>query len=152
MEDLRKVERICHEIGEWMGYEIVDVAFIPGNWGWVLRITIDKEGGISVNDCAAFSHQLDPRLDVENCFHDRSYTLEVSSPGLERPLKRLEDFRRFKGKKVKIKTASEIQGQKVFRGILQGEQEGIIRLQSEGSELEIPFKEIKKAHLEFDWK
>lgn len=151
MEDLKIVEGICKEIGDWMGFEIVDVAFAPGNRGWILRVTIDKEGGISVNDCAAFSRQLDPRLDVEGCFPDQSYTLEISSPGLERPLKKLEDYRRFQGKKVKIKTTGEINGRKVFRGILKGEQEGIIKLQDGDREEEIPFDEIKKANLEFEW-
>ncbi len=152
MDDLRKVEEICHEIGGWMGYEIVEVVFLPGQRGGILRVTIDKEGGVGINDCAAFSHQLDPRLDVEECFPGQAYTLEVSSPGLERPLKKLSDFRRFRGRKIKIKTDREIQGQKVFRGVLMGEEEGIIRVQGEKLEIGIPFERIKKAHLEFEWK
>ncbi len=152
MEDLKIVEEICRELGDWLGYEIVDVAFIPGNRGWILRVTIDKEGGVTINDCATFSHQLDPRLDVEDCFADQPYTLEVSSPGLERPLKRIEDYRRFQGKKVKIKTRREIDGHRVFRGILKGEQEGVIRVQENGKEIAVPFEDIKKANLEFEWK
>ena len=134
-----------------MGFEIVDVAFVPGNRGWILRVTIDKEGGVTIDDCAIFSHQLDPRLDVEDCFPDQTYTLEVSSPGLDRPLKKLEDYKRFQGKKAKIKTAIDIGGQKVFRGILMGEQEGKIILQNGKKNIMIPFGEIVKANLEFEW-
>jgi len=151
MEDLKIVEEICREIGDWMGFEIVDVAFVPGNRGWILRVTIDKEGGVTIDDCAAFSHQLDPRLDVEDCFSDQSYTLEVSSPGLDRPLKKLEDYKRFQGKEVKIKTAGEIEGQKVFRGVLMGELEGKIILKNVGKNIMIPFEEIVKANLEYEW-
>ena len=152
LDDLKRVEEICREIGEWMGFEIVEVAFLPGHRGGILRVTIDKEGGVGINDCAAFSHQLDPRLDVEACFPGQAYTLEVSSPGVERPLKKLADFQKFKGKKVKIKTDREIQGQKVFRGVLLGEQEGVVRVRGEKREIDIPFERIKKAHLEFEWK
>lgn len=152
MDDLKRVETICHEIGEWMGLEIVEVAFLTGQRGGILRVTIDKEGGVTINDCAAFSHQLDPRLDVEECFPGKAYTLEVSSPGLERPLKKLEDFRRFQGRKVKVKTNQEILGRKVFRGTLAGEREGMILIESGEMEVEIPFTAVQKAHLEFEWK
>ena len=151
MKDLKVVEAICNEIGDWMGYEIVDVEFVPGNRGWILRVTIDKDGGVTIDDCAAFSHQLDPRLDVEDCFLGQAYTLEVSSPGLTRPLKRLQDYARFKGRKVKIKTSREFEGQKVFRGILTGEEDGEIRLRDGKKEVTIPFEDIVKANLEFEW-
>ncbi len=151
MKDLKVVEAICNEIGDWMGYEIVDVEFVPGNRGWILRVTIDKDGGVTIDDCAAFSHQLDPRLDVEDCFPGQAYTLEVSSPGLTRPLKRLQDYARFKGRKVKIKTSREFEGQKVFRGVLTGEEDGEIRLRDGKKEVTIPFEDIVKANLEFEW-
>lgn len=151
MGDLKIVGEICSEIGEWMGLEIVDVEFVPGNRGWILRVTVDKEGGVTIDDCAAFSRQLDPRLDVEECFRDRSYTLEVSSPGLNRPLKRLQDYTRFQGRKVKIKTAQEIEGRRVFKGILSGEREGKIMIQNGKRDFIIPFEKIVKANLEFEW-
>ncbi len=151
MKDLKVVEEISREIGDWMGFEIVDVEFVTGNRGWVLRVTIDKEGGVTIDDCAAFSHQLDPRLDVENCFPGQAYTLEVSSPGLTRPLKRLKDYQRFQGRKVKIRTAREIEGQKVFKGVLAGEREGMITLRNGKKDVNIPFEDIVKANLEFEW-
>ena len=151
MKDLKVIEEISKEIGDWMGLEIVDVEFVTGNRGWVLRVTIDKEGGVTIDDCAAFSHQLDPRLDVENCFPGQAYTLEVSSPGLTRPLKKLQDFTRFQGRRVKIRTVCEIEGQKVFKGILAGEREGRITLKSGKRDVTIPFEEIAKANLEFEW-
>jgi len=151
MKDLKLVEEICREIGDWMGFEIVDVEFVPGNRGWVLRVTIDKEGGVTIDDCAAFSHQLDPRLDVEDCFPAQVYTLEVSSPGLTRPLKKLQDYTRFKGRKVKIKTAREIDGRKVFKGTLVREEEGRITVKNGKRDIVIPFEDIVKANLEFEW-
>ncbi len=151
MKDIEVIEGICQEIGSWLGFEIVDVEFLSGNRGWILRITIDKEGGVTIDDCAAFSHQLDPRLDVEGCFPGQSYTLEVSSPGLTRPLKKMKDYKRFQGRKVKIKTAREIEGRKVFKGVLAGERNGEIRLREGRKEIGIPFGEIVKANLEFEW-
>jgi len=151
MKDLKLVEEICREIGDWMGFEIVDVEFVPGNRGWVLRVTIDKEGGVTIDDCAAFSHQLDPRLDVEDCFPGQVYTLEVSSPGLTRPLKKLQDYTRFQGRKVKIKTLREIEGRKVFKGVLAGERDGQITVKDGERDVVIPFEDIVKANLEFEW-
>ena len=151
MKDLKLVEEICREIGDWMGFEIVDVEFVPGNRRWILRVTIDKEGGVTIDDCAAFSHQLDPRLDVEDCFPGQAYNLEVSSPGLTRPLKKLQDYNRFQGRKIKIKTAVEIDGRKVFKGTLIGEEEGLIALRNGERDVVIPFEEIVKANLEFEW-
>ena len=151
MKDLKLVEEICGEIGDWMGFEIVDVEFVPGNRRWILRVTIDKEGGVTIDDCAAFSHQLDPRLDVEDCFPGQAYNLEVSSPGLTRPLKKLQDYNRFQGRKIKIKTAVEIDGRKVFKGTLIGEEEGLIALRNGERDVVIPFEEIVKANLEFEW-
>ncbi len=151
MKDLKLVEEICREIGDWMGFEIVDVEFVPGNRGWVLRVTIDKEGGVTIDDCAAFSHQLDPRLDVEDCFPGQVYTLEVSSPGLTRPLKKLQDYTRFQGRKVKIKTLREIEGRKVFKGVLAGERDGQITVKDGKRDVVIPFEDIVKANLEFEW-
>ncbi len=151
MRDLEVVEGVCREIGDWMGLEIVDVEFVPGNRGWVLRVTIDKEGGVTVGDCAAFSHQLDPRLDVEDCFPGQVYTLEVSSPGLTRPLKRLRDYTWFKGRKVKIRTSREIEGRKVFKGVLEGEHDGRVTIKNDGGAVTIPYDDIVKANLEFEW-
>jgi len=106
---------------------------------------------VTIDDCAAFSHQLDPRLDVENCFPGQAYTLEVSSPGLTRPLKKLRDYSRFQGRKVKIKTAREIDGRKVFKGTLVGEEEGRITVKNGKRDIVIPFEDIVKANLEFEW-
>ena len=147
---LPAVEKLCEDIGRWMGFEIVDIEFVPGNRGWVLRVYIDKEGGVTVDDCAAFSRQLDPALDAEDFSPERTYSLEVSSPGLTRPLKKRADYARFKGKLVKIKTSEKIEGKNVFVGIIKGENEGIVTVYVKGEDTRIPFEMIKKAALEFE--
>ena len=147
---LPAVEGLCENIGRWMGFEIVEIEFVQGSRGWVLRVYIDKEGGVTIDDCAAFSRQLDPALDAEDFFPGRAYALEVSSPGLTRPLKKLADYTRFKGKLVKIKTMEKIGGKNVFRGIINGEREGIITLRVKEEDIQIPFEIIKKATLEFE--
>ncbi len=144
------VEKLCEDIGRWMGFEIVDIEFVPGNRGWVLRVYIDKESGVTVDDCAAFSRQLDPALDAEDFSPERTYVLEVSSPGLTRPLKKRADYMRFKGKLVKLKTSEKIEGKNVFVGIIKGENEGIVTIYVKGKDTHIPFEMIKKAALEFE--
>ena len=94
--------------------------------------------------------QLDPALDAEDFSPERTYSLEVSSPGLTRPLKKRADYARFKGKLVKIKTSEKIEGKNVFVGIIKGENEGIVTVYVKGEDTRIPFEMIKKAALEFE--
>jgi ribosome maturation factor RimP len=147
---LPAVQELCEKTGRWMGIEIVDVEIIRGNRGWVLRIYIDKAGGVTVDDCAVFSRQLDPVLDAEGFFPEQAYMLEVSSPGLTRPLKKRGDYARFRGKMAKIKTTEKIDGKNVFHGIIKGEKEGIVTVQMKEEDIHIPFEMIKKANLEFE--
>ncbi|MCW5213715.1 ribosome maturation factor RimP, partial [Desulfobulbus sp. TB] len=102
-----------------MGLDLVDVQFRRES-GWVLRLFIDRlEGGVNVDDCAAVSRQVGTLLEVEDIIQ-HAYTLEVSSPGAERPLKRLRDFIRFSGKKIRVKLSEPVDNQHVFCGILTG--------------------------------
>src|SRR3989304_7340599 len=99
------------------GFELVDTEYRREGRGWVLRIYIDKDGGVSVEDCARISRELGTLLDLNDIIPG-TYNLEISSPGLTRALKKVRDFERFKGKLLKIKTMKDIQGRRVFIGRL----------------------------------
>lgn len=119
----RKVEEIVTElvlpIVEKNSFELVDVEFVKEGANWFLRVYIDKEGGITLDDCQLVSEELSVLLDEVDPI-DRRYFLEVSSPGIERPLKKDKDFERYKGHPVIVKTFNAIDGKKVFEGELVG--------------------------------
>jgi ribosome maturation factor RimP len=127
--------------------ELVYVQYQREPGGRVLRVYIDKPGGVGLNDCMHFSRQLSDILDIYLEI-DTSYSLEVSSPGTNRPLGRLQDFERFKGNMAKIKSTRAIDGQKNFKGVLLGVVDENIKLQAENNKnVEIPFADIVKARL-----
>lgn len=114
---IRATEALARPIAEELGLELVEVQFRRES-GWVLRLFIDRDqGGVHVDDCAAVSRQVGAALEVEDLIN-HAYTLEVSSPGAERPLKRLEDFVRFAGRRVRIKLKEPVKSEYVFVGTL----------------------------------
>ncbi len=125
-----------------LGYELVDVEL--ANHGRFMRIFIDKVGGVNVGDCAAVSNHLTRLFAVEKVEYDR---LEVSSPGLDRPLKRSKDFERFSGERVQVKLRVPINGRKRLAGVLQNVREDGIQLDVDGELLTIAFADIDKARL-----
>jgi len=139
-----------------MGLELVDCEYKREGRAMVLRLYIDREGGISLDDCASFSRELSELLDVEDVVPD-VYTLEVSSPGLCRPLKKAADYERYTGRLVKIKTYElhaddEGNPRKTFLGELLGFADGVVRIKlREGQTAGIPLDKIAKAHLEFEF-
>jgi len=114
-----QVTKIVLPVVEKHNFELVDVEYIKEGPYWYLRIYIDKPGGITIDDCQVVSEEIDPLIDKKNII-EQSYFLEVSSPGLERPLKKDKDFERFKGEHVQVKLYSPIEGKKVFEGELLG--------------------------------
>ena len=146
-----RLRELVEEVVEGQGYELVDVELKGAGNQSVVRIFIDKPNGVSLKDCELISHQVGTVLDVEDLI-PFSYTLEVSSPGLDRKLVKESDYTRFEGKLAKIQTRIPLQHQRVFRGRLRGFQEGKILLElSKGDMLEIPLDVIKESRLEFDW-
>lgn len=125
-----------------MGYELVDVERSPR--GKLLRVFIDKPNGITVEDCAAISNHLDRLFTVENVDYDR---LEISSPGMDRPLKRASDFARFTGELAKLKLRVALQGQRNFIGILRGVSDEVLKLEVDGAMLDIELGNLEKARL-----
>lgn len=147
-----RVRELAEPLVEAEGMELVDVEYLRQGGRWLLRLTIDKPGGITLDDCELVSRQVERVLDVEDPI-DAAYSLEVSSPGIERPLKKLSDFERFVGRLASIRTRRGL-GQpprKNFKGRLLGLGEtGIIRIDVDGRVHEVPFDEVVKANLAFD--
>src|SRR5262245_20852631 len=146
-----RIRRLIEEVVESQGEEIVEGELKGAGNNAVLRIFIDRPTGISHRDCELVSEQVGTVLDVEDLIPS-SYTLEVSSPGLERKLVKDSDYTRFDGKLARIQTRIPLNQQKVFRGRLQGFRDGKIRLElPKGDLLEIPLDVVQEARLEFDW-
>ncbi|HKM43803.1 MAG TPA: ribosome maturation factor RimP [Limnochordia bacterium] len=126
--------------------ELVDVEYVKEHTDWILRVFIDKPGGIDLEDCQKVSGVLDKKLDEADPIA-AAYSLEVSSPGLERPLKKAADYVRFAGRQVHIRTYSGIYGQKRFEGTLEGLENDNVLLKWEGETIEIPLELVSKANL-----
>lgn len=126
--------------------ELVDVEYVKEAHGWVLRVFLDKPGGIDVEDCRSVSEVLSDVLDREDPIPG-PYSLEVSSPGLERPLKKESDYVRFAGRLANIRTYQAINGQKNFQGTLMGIEDGKVLIEINGEATAIPLDMISKARL-----
>ena len=146
----KRVETVALPLLEELGLELVEVQFRREQSGWVLRLIIDKQGGVNLEDCTAVSRELSQLLDIED-FIDQAYNLEVSSPGLDRPLKSMADFQRFTGRKAKIKTIEPIAGEHVFIGKIQQTEGESIVLEVSRREVVIPFSQVAKARLEVEF-
>ena len=136
------LEELLESTLEGMGYELVEFEQLARNK--LLRIFVDKEGGINIDDCVTISNHLSRLLVVENIDYGR---LEVSSPGLDRPLRKEADFLRFKGEKIKLKLRIPVQGQRNFVGVLREFNDGIIKLEVEGILLDLELSNLGKARL-----
>lgn len=134
-----------------LGFEVVEVEYQSGPRGRVLRVFIDKPGGVTVDDCQAVSEPLSAALDRLDPIPG-SYRLEVSSPGIERPLRKPEDFQRFAGREVEIHLFGPVQGRRHWTGTLVGMEQGQVRLRLEdGSTVDLPHEGISKARLRVRW-
>lgn len=143
---LEQVEELCDPVLETLGYELVERELISEHGKWVLRLYIDREGGVGLKDCETVSRAVEGALDVENLIGP-PYFLEVSSPGIDRPLRRPRDFDRFVGEKVDIRVIQPLLGRTHFIGLLKGIHEDKILIEEEDQELQIPLELLKKARL-----
>jgi ribosome maturation factor RimP len=147
---LQEVREVVEPILQSQGYELVDLEYQRESRGWVLRIYLDREGGITLDDCAGVSHEVGAVLEVKDVIPN-AYVLEVSSPGLTRPLKKPEDFNRFQNRLVKIKLYKPLDGRRNFKGMLLGLEGETIRVEVDQQLFEIPLQSIAKANLEIDF-
>ncbi|MFC1841077.1 ribosome maturation factor RimP [Thermodesulfobacteriota bacterium] len=141
---------IASPILEDIGFELIDVEYLSVNGRWILRLYIDKEGGVTIDDCVSVSRELGDLLDVKDIIN-HEYVLEVSSPGLNRPLKREKDFIKYIGKKIKCRMAGPVDGQKIFSGLLKDLKEGRIFLKTENGIVELSLDDIEKANLVYEF-
>jgi ribosome maturation factor RimP len=130
-----------------MGYELVGVEFLGGGGHGTLRVYIDREDGVNLDDCGAISHQISGILDVEEPIK-QAYDLEVSSPGIDRPMFKLADFERFAGKTARIKLTVGLLGRRNFKGELQGVVDSkLVIIEVDGELYDLPYADIDKANL-----
>ena len=147
----QKAEALAEPIISSFGFELVDVEYVKEAGSWYLRLYIDKEGGITIDDCEAVSRLFSDKLDEED-FIDDAYIMEVSSPGLGRPLKKEKDFKRSLGKEVEIRTYRPIDKQKEFFGILSAYDETHVTIALDDQETRVFQRaEIALIRLSFDF-
>lgn len=138
---------LARGVVEPMGYELVGCEFLGGGKGdALLRVYIDQEDGIDLDDCTAVSRQLSAVLDVEDPVKEH-YRLEISSPGLDRPLFTREHFERFAGCRARLKMVAKIEGRRNFEGILRGVQDMNVVLEVDGEQCLLPLSQIDTARL-----
>jgi len=149
---IEKVREITERVGADTGVEVVDVQLLGGGNNRVLRIFIDKPAGVTHADCEQISENVGTILDVEDVIPGGRYTLEVSSPGVERKLSRPQEFQRFIGQKVKVVLRQPVENQKLWVGALKNFAEGIITLEpSPGKSVQFPLELVERANLKFEW-
>jgi ribosome maturation factor RimP len=149
--DREAIGKIIERVAVREGLELVHWETVGPHNNFVLRIYIDRPGGVSHGDCQAVSNQVGTLLDVEDLIPNR-YVLEVSSPGIERGLHKRADYERFSGSRVKVKTSQPIDGQRNFRGKLIGLVGDSVSLDADGrGQMEIPYEQIVKANIEYEF-
>ncbi len=146
-----ELEGLLAPVVDSLGYEFVGLEYLPQGKHSLLRIYIDKTGGVTVDDCGSVSHQVSGVLEVEDPISGH-YVLEVSSPGLDRPLFKFEDFDRFSGNIVQIRLQTPLAGQRNFKGLLQGVQaaDQLVELAIDEEIISLPWERIEKARLVFE--
>jgi ribosome maturation factor RimP len=147
------IERVHRLVGPVLlsgGLELVEVEYRREARGWVLRLYVDKEGGITLDDCAQISREIGRNLDVED-FITTPYILEVSSPGLTRSLKTEKDFMKYRNCLVKVRTNQPVENRRQFTGRLQGVAEEGIQIEVDGKIFLVPLSFIAKANLDIEF-
>ena len=146
----KQVSELIEPILDGMGFELVDLEYLSDRGRWVLRIYIDKSNGVTLDDCATVSGELGDIIDIKNII-DHEYVLEVSSPGLNRPLKKEADFIRVIGKRIRVKMRKPVEGRRNFTGILNDFREKKLVMESEGGLVTLAWPEIEKANLVYEF-
>ena len=147
---IKEVTALIEPILDEMEIELVDIEYISEQGRWVLRIYVDNPGGITLDACSRVSREIGDLIEVKDIFH-QGYVLEVSSPGLNRRLKKEKDFERAVGKNLKIRMVAPLEGQRNFRGRLQSFQDGILCLSVKDDLILLPYGDVEKANLVYDF-
>ena len=150
METPEIVRRVWQELEPElavMGFELIEVEFGRHGRTDLLRLFIDREGGVTIDDCASASRQVGAVLDKDD-YIESQYSLEVSSPGIARPLRRPKDFERFAGERIKVKTVTPVEGRSRFAGELMGYGDGMVTLKTDEAQYRIHLENVKRANLD----
>lgn len=147
-----RIGEVAQRVAESEGLELVEVEVLGGGKSRLVRIFIDKPAGVTHADCELVSEQVGAILDVEDLVPGGRYTLEVSSPGVERKLLKPQDYERFQGKKASVTLREPVESQRHWVGMLAGIQDGVITLDVEGGKtVQFRFEHVQKANLKFEW-
>ena len=141
-----KLEALLGPVVEGIGYELADLAFVKEGQNWYLRLYVDQEGGVSLDDCEAISRAVEEVMDEKDPI-EQAYFLEVSSPGLDRPLKKDRDFERFRGHLVDLKLYRAQEKRKTFQGELVKKENGQIIIREDGQERSFEEKDVAQVRL-----
>ncbi len=147
---IEEATRVIEPVLDELNFELVDVEYLSEHGRWILRIFVDREGGITLNECARVSREVGDLIDMKDVFN-HEYVLEVSSPGLNRPLKKEKDFHRAVGKKLKVKMVAPIRGRRNFTGCLRDFRDGILHLELENDLVPLTRTDVEKANLVYDF-
>jgi ribosome maturation factor RimP len=158
MEAVERIRAVADRVVQSHGLELFDVQLRRESTGWVVRVFIDKPGpsgtpedSVGIEDCAVVSREISTILDVEDPL-DRAYTLEVSSPGLDRALREARDFERFTGRAAKVVVDEPVDGQTAFAGRIRGIEDGLLVFEAQGRKLHrIALANIKRARLDVEF-
>lgn len=145
---IAEVEALAESLLKSEGITLIDVEYRRERHGWILRLIVDKDGGVTLEDCTDISHQLGDILDVKVDFLG-PYHMEVSSPGLDRALTKPKHFNQFQGRPVVIRTHWPVEGKKDFKGVLSGFSDGVVMLAAGNQTLGIAYENIVKARLDY---
>lgn len=149
-EVIENIRSLAARLASESGFEFVHAESVGPKRNPVIRIFVDKPGGITIEDCADFSREIEAMLDRDDMVPS-SYTLEVSSPGLDRELYTLNDFERFVSRKAKVKTTNPVNGQSNFNGTIMAVNDGVIEFEDRtAGEVQIPYSMVAKANLKID--
>ncbi len=149
---IARVREVAERVARSEGMEVVEVELVGAGKRRVLRIYIDKPEGISHRDCELVSHQVGTILDVEDVVPGGRYTLEVSSPGVERRLTRPSDYERFIGRKARLILREPVEDQRHWEGVLAGFADGVVTLETRpGRSVRVHLTQIERANLKFEW-
>lgn len=147
---MKEVTALIEPILDEMEIELVDIEYLSEHGRWILRIYVDQSGGITLDTCAEVSREIGDLIEIKDIFH-QGYVLEVSSPGINRRLKKEKDFERAVGKNIKIRMVTPLEGQRNFRGSLQSFQDGILCLRVKDDLILLSYRDVEKANLVYDF-
>ncbi|MFA6319037.1 MAG: ribosome maturation factor RimP [Elusimicrobiota bacterium] len=145
--DLGKIETLVSAILEQEKAELVDLEYLREKGAWVLRLYVDKDNGVTLDDCEALSERVGPALDATDLV-DHTYSLEISSPGVDRVLKKDRDFQRFSGRSVRLVLDAPMEGRRRLAGRLKGLEAGEVLVEAEGRVWRVPRRDVSEARLD----